>query len=122
MDFQKAFDSVPYERLTAKLAACGITGKAENWIKSFLTNRHQRVIIENGKWDLANALSRIPQSSALRPTLFVSLINDHADIVYSSVQIFVGGTNIYRAANGIGNTILLQANLDLNKWYITNGN
>ncbi len=39
LGFQKAFDSVPHERLPTKLAAYGITGKTE-WIRNCLTNRH----------------------------------------------------------------------------------
>ncbi len=39
MDFRKAFDSVPHERLLSKLAAYGITCKTADWIRHFLTNR-----------------------------------------------------------------------------------
>ncbi len=49
LDFQKAFDSVPHERLLSKLAAYGITGKTADWIRNFLTNMRQSVIVENGK-------------------------------------------------------------------------
>ena len=36
LDFRKAFDSVPHERLVIKLAAYGINGKVLQWIRSFL--------------------------------------------------------------------------------------
>ncbi len=41
MDFSKAFDKVGYEHLLAKLVHYGITGKTNNWIRSFLYNRKQ---------------------------------------------------------------------------------
>ncbi len=37
LDFQKAFDSVPHERLLLKLVAYGIIGKIANWIQNTLT-------------------------------------------------------------------------------------
>jgi len=49
LDFTKVFDSVPHERLLLKLNALGINGNLLNWITSFLTSRHQRVVI-NGKF------------------------------------------------------------------------
>jgi len=36
LDFSKAFDKVPHERLYLKLLHCGINGNLLNWIKSFL--------------------------------------------------------------------------------------
>ncbi len=49
LDFQKAFDPVPHhERLLSKLAAYGITGNIACWIRKFLINRRQRIILENG--------------------------------------------------------------------------
>ena len=46
MDFAKAFDKVPHKRLLYKLRWYDITGNIHRWIKSFLTDRSQKVIIE----------------------------------------------------------------------------
>jgi len=117
LDFQKAFDSVPHERLLSKLTAYGITGKIANWIRNFLTNRRQRVIVENGKSEWADVISSIPQGSVLGPTLFVIFINDLPDVVTSTVQIFADDTKIYRTVSDIGDNILLQEDLDkLHQW------
>ena len=45
LDFSKAFDSVPHERLVVKLDFHGIRGKMLNWIRAFLTNRKQKVSV-----------------------------------------------------------------------------
>ena len=45
LDFSKAFDSVPHQRLLLKLEAYGITGSILNWTKAFLENRTQCVKI-----------------------------------------------------------------------------
>ena len=42
LDFAKAFDSVPHERLKAKLFRYGINGKTLEWIDKFLCHRYQQ--------------------------------------------------------------------------------
>jgi hypothetical protein len=49
LDFAKAFDKVPRERLLEKLRAHGVRGKALNWIRKWLSGRKQRVVL-NGKF------------------------------------------------------------------------
>ena len=44
LDFAKAFNSVPHERLLLKVSAYGIRGQLLSWIKDFLTERRQYVI------------------------------------------------------------------------------
>ena len=45
LDFAKAFDKVPHQRLLAKLHGYGIQGKTHEWIRDFLSNRQQRVVV-----------------------------------------------------------------------------
>ena len=45
MDFSKAFDTVPHNRLLNKLNRYGIRNKTHNWISNFLKYRKQRVVI-----------------------------------------------------------------------------
>ena len=44
LDLQKAFDSVPHNRLLVKVDSYGISGKLLAWIKSFLSDREQCVV------------------------------------------------------------------------------
>ena len=46
LDFSKAFDTVPHNRLLTKLKHYGIAGNTLTWIREFLTNRTQRVLVE----------------------------------------------------------------------------
>ena len=45
LDFCKAFDKVPHKRLLMKMQKYGIKGNILNWVKAFLSERQQRVIV-----------------------------------------------------------------------------
>ena len=54
----------------------GIRGKVHIWIKEFLTDRPQKVVIEGKSSDSANITSGIPQERVLGRILFLIFIND----------------------------------------------
>ena len=70
LDFAKAFDKVPKERLLAKLAAHRIGGQVLPWVRSWLTARSQRVVLNSEASELAAVESSVPQGSVLGPILF----------------------------------------------------
>jgi ribonucleases P/MRP protein subunit RPP40 len=45
LDWAKAFDKVPHERLLSKLKHYGIEGQLLRWFESFLTGRTQHVVM-----------------------------------------------------------------------------
>ena len=47
IDFKKAFDSVCQNKLLIKFVAYGINENLLSWINSFLSDRKQRVLVNN---------------------------------------------------------------------------
>ena len=74
LDFSKAFDKVPHQRLLHKLQYHGVGNKTLKWIQSFLTNRKQQVALEGTLSSSAAVLSGVPQGTVLGPLHFLTYI------------------------------------------------
>ena len=95
LDFRKAFDLVSHNHLLLKLKKHGINGQILNWIKAFLENRKQRVVIRSSKSEELDVLSGVPQGSVLGPILFLIFINDLPKCTTCPVCLFADDSKIY---------------------------
>ena len=67
LDFSKAFDKVPHERLQYKAQYYGIDGSTLLWIRDFLSSRNRRVllVVEGLSSQTASVCSGVPQGSVI---------------------------------------------------------
>jgi len=72
MDFSKAFDKVDHHKLVHKLKHMGVNPyMITTWIKDFLHNRSQQVLVENKVSHSLPLLSGVPQGSVVGPSLLI---------------------------------------------------
>jgi len=117
LDFSKAFDKVPHQRLIRKLEHYGIKGPVQQWITSFLSGRSQRVLVEGQMSPSAPVSSGVPQGSVLGPLLFLLYINDMPERVTSTSRLFADDSLVYRRIKTERDSAALQEDLrHLEEW------
>ena len=121
LDFCKAFDKVPHCCLFNKLQFYGIQGSLLNWIKNFLTDRSQQVILDNKQSISCKVLSGVPQGTVLAPLLFLIYINDLPLHVSNKVRLYADDVILYSYIYSMDDCYKLQKDLDSltmwsNKW------
>ena len=135
LDFQKAFDKVPHERLFVKVMAHGIQGSAARWIRNWLAGRRQRVCINQTFSSWTPVTSGIPQGSVLGSLLFLIYINDLDNGIDCKISKFADDTKLCHSSRNPEEVLELQEDLNrlvdrantwqmntwqMNTWQMTN--
>ena len=94
-----------------KLSQFGIRGSTLHWIRSFLNNRTQCVVVNGSRSSTISVSSGVPQGSVLGPLLFLAYINDLPTQVKSRVRLFADDTAIYLAVTQEKQSQTLQTDL-----------
>ena len=83
LDFQRAFDIVPQERLLLKMRSYGLT-KLVPWFREFLTLRNQIVVVEGAQSRIVKMLSGIGQGTVVAALCFLLFINNLPETITNS--------------------------------------
>ena len=95
LDISKAFDKVWHEGLIYKLISMGISGDLQKLLKSYLSGRFQRVVLNGKNSSWRPVLAGVPQGSILGPLLFLIYINDLPNGLKSNAKLFADDTSLF---------------------------
>ena len=70
LDFSKAFDKLPHQRLRLKLEHYGVRRESADWILSFLSVHSQRVVCGSSTSGECEVASGVPQGPVLEAITF----------------------------------------------------
>ena len=119
LDFSKAFDTVPHQRLLGKLEHYGVKGNLLRWVEAFLVGRTQTVLVDGVRSREEDVLLGVPQGTVLGPLLFLLYINDLPSHVHADThcRLFADDCLLYRVADSISDQVQLQRDLrNLERW------
>ena len=122
LDFAKAFDKVDHNIVLAKAHKYGIRGKLFDWIKEFLSNRTQSVIVNGVLSTPRPTISGVPQGSVIGPLIFLILISDiDENTLHSLIASFADDTRATKGIISENDAADLQEDLfHIYQWSVTN--
>ena len=121
-DLKKAFDTVDFDILLAKMEHYGFRGVSNNWFRNYLMDRKQFVIINGQESETKQLYCGVPQGSVLGPLLFLIFINDLSNCTDLFCLLFADDTTFQINDHNL-QTLFQTANNELNKaatWFKAN--
>ena len=123
LDLSEAFDTVNHSILLSKLDVYGKRDIENQWFRSYLNKRKQKVFVNGVESDFLKVNSGVPQGSILGPVLFLVYINDIVNATnYFSIRLFADDTSLTAAGKDL-DLLLQRINAELPaiyKWLCSN--
>ena len=92
-------------------------GPIFEWIKDFISNRSQQIILDGCSSESLPVTSSVPQGTVLGLLLFLCFVNDIADCISSNIHLYADDILLYRTINVMDDCVKLQDNLNaLQQW------
>lgn len=123
LDIKKAFDNVNHSILIYKLEKAGFRGDFLKWLTSYLSDRYQRVKIDNCLSPYILTNRGVPQGSLLGPLLFLIFINDLCKLnIFGKMITYADDTVLLYSCSNL-NDLVIQIESDLTlieSWFTAN--
>ena len=113
IDFRKAFDVVPHDRLVHKLSALDVCDKTLHRVANFLSGHTQSTRVNSSCFSSFYVSSGVIQDSAFGPLLFALYINDLPSVcVDCIVKLYADDVKEYKGICSSADRIVLQSALN----------
>ena len=88
------------------------------WIKTYLTDRKQKAVLNNTESEIDCLYAGVPQGAVVDPVLFLIDINDRADHTDRICRLFADNTSLRHSSNDLQNLQdMINSDLsDIKKW------
>ena len=84
-----------HDGLIYKLKSLGICGNYYGLLHSFISDRHQRVVLNDQSSNWSHIKAAVPQGSVLGPLLFLVYINDLPEVLTTNFKFFADDTSLF---------------------------
>ena len=111
-DFSKAFDRVNHHFLLYKLSSYNVHPGIICLIRSYLSDRKHRVVVDGHCSNWNTVPSGVPQGSILGPTLFSLFVNDIPNSFTNNCLLFADDLKVFRRIGCPSDASSLQEDLD----------